>query len=65
MLPQTDVSDHLRVLREAGLVETEPCGRLTYYRLFPEPLQAASARLAELAAANETARAQTRKRACP
>lgn len=30
---QTLVSHHLRVLRDAGLVETSPCGRFTYYRL--------------------------------
>ncbi|MFI9741357.1 ArsR/SmtB family transcription factor [Streptomyces sp. NPDC052494] len=33
---QTNLSNHLRVLREAGVVETEPCGRFTYYRLRPE-----------------------------
>ncbi|MEV0037077.1 metalloregulator ArsR/SmtB family transcription factor, partial [Streptomyces sp. NPDC050804] len=27
---QTNLSNHLRVLREAGVVETEPCGRFTY-----------------------------------
>ncbi|MEV5830931.1 metalloregulator ArsR/SmtB family transcription factor [Spirillospora sp. NPDC052242] len=62
---QSNVSNHLRALREAGLVETEPCGRFTYYRLRPEPLRAASARLDELAGAAEAARAQTRKRPCP
>jgi len=30
---QTLVSHHLRALRDAGLVETEPRGRFTYYRL--------------------------------
>lgn len=30
---QTLVSHHLRALRDAGVVETEPCGRFTYYRL--------------------------------
>ncbi|MFD0855896.1 ArsR/SmtB family transcription factor, partial [Actinomadura adrarensis] len=35
---QTNVSNHLRALREAGLVDTEPCGRFTYYRLRPEPI---------------------------
>ncbi|MEU1862468.1 ArsR/SmtB family transcription factor [Streptomyces gardneri] len=35
---QTNLSNHLRVLREAGVVETEPCGRFTYYRLRPEAL---------------------------
>lgn len=62
---QTNISNHLRVLRDAGLVESEPCGRFTYHRLRPEPLRAASARLGELAGAAETARAQTRKRPCP
>ncbi|GAB3481892.1 metalloregulator ArsR/SmtB family transcription factor [Nocardiopsis coralliicola] len=51
---QTNLSNHLRVLREAGLVETEPCGRYTYYRLRPEALEAASASLAELAGAART-----------
>jgi ArsR family transcriptional regulator len=37
---QTNVSNHLRVLREAGLVETEPAGRYTYYRLRPDALEA-------------------------
>jgi ArsR family transcriptional regulator, arsenate/arsenite/antimonite-responsive transcriptional repressor len=30
---QSLVSHHLRALRAAGLVETEPYGRFTYYRL--------------------------------
>jgi ArsR family transcriptional regulator len=30
---QSGVSNHLRVLREAGVVHAEPCGRFTYYRL--------------------------------
>jgi ArsR family transcriptional regulator len=38
---QTLVSHHLRVLRDAGLVETEPCGRFVYYRLRPGGLGAA------------------------
>jgi ArsR family transcriptional regulator len=33
---QTNLSNHLRVLREAGVVETEPCGRFTYYKLCPD-----------------------------
>lgn len=47
---QTNVSNHLRALREAGLVEAEPAGRYTYYRLVPEVLDALVARLGELAA---------------
>ncbi len=32
---QTNLSNHLKVLREAGVVDTEPCGRFTYYKLRP------------------------------
>jgi ArsR family transcriptional regulator, arsenate/arsenite/antimonite-responsive transcriptional repressor len=32
-ITQPLVSHHLRVLREAGLVRTEPCGAFTYYLL--------------------------------
>jgi ArsR family transcriptional regulator len=60
---QTNVSNHLRVLREAGLVAAEPAGRYTYYRLCPEALDALAAELTSLA---DRARAagQTR-RTCP
>src|SRR3954470_24444454 len=33
---QTNVSNHLRVLRAAGLVASSPAGRYTYHRLVPE-----------------------------
>jgi ArsR family transcriptional regulator, arsenate/arsenite/antimonite-responsive transcriptional repressor len=62
---QTNLSNHLRVLREAGVVDTEPCGRFTYYRLRPELIASLAGRFTELA---ETARETTaagRKRACP
>lgn len=45
------VSHHLRALREAGLVSTEPCGRYTYYRLVPGALDEACAALSALAQA--------------
>ncbi|MEU5991952.1 metalloregulator ArsR/SmtB family transcription factor [Spirillospora sp. NPDC047418] len=61
---QTNVSNHLRVLRDAGLVETEPCGRFTYYRLRPEALEALATRFSELAAAAHTAYDNDRKRPC-
>src|SRR5664280_2862159 len=48
---QTLVSHHLRVLRDAGLVETEPCGRFIYYRLRPSGLDTAREVLGSLAAA--------------
>jgi DNA-binding transcriptional ArsR family regulator len=47
---QTNLSNHLRVLRDAGIVEAEPVGRFTYYRLCPDVLEAVSAHYAELAA---------------
>ncbi len=60
---QTNLSNHMKVLREAGVVETEPCGRYTYYRLKPEVLASLAGRFAELA---ESARAAAEnKRACP
>ncbi|MGW1552387.1 ArsR/SmtB family transcription factor [Streptomyces sp. NPDC002346] len=60
---QTNLSNHLRVLREAGVVETEPCGRFTYYRLKPDVIEALARQFAALA---ETARANAdTKRACP
>jgi ArsR family transcriptional regulator, arsenate/arsenite/antimonite-responsive transcriptional repressor len=51
----TAVSNHLRQLREAGVVETEPCGRYTYYRLRPEVLARVAGQFAALARAAETA----------
>ncbi|MFE2993212.1 ArsR/SmtB family transcription factor [Streptomyces sp. NPDC057889] len=59
---QTNLSNHLKVLREAGLVETEPCGRFTYYKLCPEVLAGLSEQFAELAASARTA--SENKRAC-
>src|SRR5579862_3968083 len=37
-LSQPAVSKHLRVLKEAGLVEVRPDGQRRLYRLRPEPL---------------------------
>ncbi|MBD9735174.1 winged helix-turn-helix transcriptional regulator [Streptomyces sp. H28] len=60
---QTNLSNHLKVLREAGLVETEPCGRFTYYKLKPDVLAGLSGQFAELAESARTAAGN--KRACP
>ncbi|SEQ99590.1 transcriptional regulator, ArsR family [Lentzea xinjiangensis] len=46
---QTNVSNHLKVLREAGFVDTEPCGRFTYYRLRSDALRRVAGSLTELA----------------
>ncbi|MER7111674.1 ArsR/SmtB family transcription factor [Streptomyces sp. NPDC000229] len=60
---QTNLSNHLRVLREAGVVETEPCGRFTYYKLRPDVIAQLADQFAELAATARTA--ADNKRACP
>jgi ArsR family transcriptional regulator len=60
---QPTVSHHLRALREAGLVVTEPHGRFTYYRLLPDAIEAAAGQLAVLAQRART-NADTR-RECP
>ncbi|MGC9542492.1 ArsR/SmtB family transcription factor [Streptomyces sp. UG1] len=60
---QTNLSNHLRVLREAGVVETEPCGRFTYYRLKPDVIALLAGQFADLAESARTA--ADNKRACP
>jgi ArsR family transcriptional regulator, arsenate/arsenite/antimonite-responsive transcriptional repressor len=60
---QTNLSNHLKVLREAGFVETEPCGRYIYYRLKPDVLASLAGQFADLAESARTAAAH--KRACP
>ncbi len=59
---QTSVSNHLRVLREAGVVAAEPSGRYTYYRLVPRVLAQLAAQFADLAAAAQAA--SSRRRPC-
>jgi ArsR family transcriptional regulator len=60
---QTNLSNHLRVLREAGVVETEPCGRFTYYKLRPDVIAQLAGQFADLAESARTA--ADNKRACP
>src|SRR4051812_38808658 len=38
-LPQPAVSQHLRVLKDAGLVPSRPVAQRRLYRVRPEPLQ--------------------------
>ena len=59
---QTNVSNHLRVLREAGVVAAEPAGRYTYYRLRPEVLERLAGQLA--AVAEEARAAEAARRPC-
>lgn len=58
---QNLVSHHLKVLRAAGLVLTEPCGRFTYYRLKPGALDLLRAAVDRLASASH---AEVPKRPC-
>jgi len=60
---QTNVSNHLRVLRRAGLVQTEPHGRYTYYRLRTEALAGLAAQLEVLT--RTATRSDGRRRPCP
>jgi ArsR family transcriptional regulator len=60
---QTNLSNHLRVLREAGVVETEPCGRFTYYKLRADVIAQLAEQLTGLAEQARTA--ADNKRACP
>ncbi|MDQ3611215.1 MAG: metalloregulator ArsR/SmtB family transcription factor [Actinomycetota bacterium] len=60
---QSNVSNHLRALRQAGLVTAEPCGRFTYYRLEPAALVRLGGQLDALRRAAEAA--LDRRRPCP
>ncbi|MDX2645414.1 ArsR/SmtB family transcription factor [Streptomyces sp. NPDC001902] len=62
---QTNLSNHLKVLREAGVVETEPCGRFTYYRLRPEVIESLAGSFTDLAATARATAENNTKRACP
>ena len=57
---QTNVSNHLRVLRDAGLVVSEQAGRYTYHRLVPERLEELSTGMTELASRSRLALAVKR-----
>lgn len=61
---QTNLSNHMKVLREAGVVDTEPCGRFIYYTLKPEVIDALAGSFAALAAAARQTVETGRKRAC-
>jgi ArsR family transcriptional regulator len=62
---QTNLSNHLRVLREAGVVDTEPCGRFTYYKLRPEVIEALAGGFSDLASTARLNQSADTKRACP
>jgi DNA-binding transcriptional ArsR family regulator len=61
-IPQPLVSHHLRVLRDAGLVETERHRYWTYYRVRPGTMRAVAGEIETLA--HRTPRAGERRRPC-
>jgi len=62
-LKQPNVSNHIRVLRHAGLIRGENRGKFTFYHLNPDLLDTAAVHLTQLA---ETARANASTyRECP
>ncbi len=60
---QTNISNHLRVLRDAGLVSAEPTGRYTFYRLRPEATGALADHFTELT--RRAAAARPTRSTCP
>lgn len=61
---QANVSMHLRVLREAGLVDCEKVGRNHYYRVRSAALELIGSRLTAMARASAKAPRDSRP-ACP
>lgn len=59
---QTNISNHIKILRGAGLITNEPCGRYSYHRLQPERLTALSGQLVDLATKAQAL--SERKRPC-
>ncbi len=57
---QPTVMHHLRILRDAELVDAIPEGRFTYYRLRSEPLAALRTGIADLARRAKASRAHRR-----
>jgi ArsR family transcriptional regulator len=57
---QTNLSNHLRVLRDLGVVEAEPAGRFAYYRLRTEVLEKVASHYAQLASRSRLALAVKR-----
>jgi ArsR family transcriptional regulator len=53
-LKQPNVSNHVRMLRQAGLITGENRGRFTFYHLNAAALDAAAAELTQLAASART-----------
>ena len=37
-MPQSSVSSHVQIIRKAGMLESERCGKWTYFRIAPDHL---------------------------
>jgi ArsR family transcriptional regulator, arsenate/arsenite/antimonite-responsive transcriptional repressor len=61
-VPQPLISHHLRILREAGIVDSERWRYWTYYRLRPDALADLSTAMAALA--DSSADSTTQRRPC-
>jgi DNA-binding transcriptional ArsR family regulator len=63
-IPQPLVSHHLKVLRDAGLVESERFRYWTYYRLRPEPFARAGRALTGIAERAPVSGGERRRPCC-
>lgn len=59
---QTNISNHIKALRDAGLITNEPCGRYSYHVLQPDRLAVLSDQLTTLAEKSQGL--SERKRPC-
>jgi ArsR family transcriptional regulator len=62
---QTNLPNHLKVLRESDVVTTEPCGRFTSYKLRPDVIDSLAGFFAEPATTARATAAADKKRSCP
>lgn len=62
---QTNVSNHLRLLRHAGIVTAEPYGRYTYYRLSADVAEQIVRDVGELAESARAVDGADVRRPCP
>ena len=59
-MPQSSVSSHVQIIRKAGLLESERCGKWTYFRIHAKQLPLLT-RIAESFAADPVHKADRKK----
>ncbi|MFD0893873.1 helix-turn-helix transcriptional regulator [Luteolibacter ambystomatis] len=62
-MPQSSVSSHVQILRKAGLLESERCGKWTYFRIQPRFRKLLSTLAASLGSPSQKTEAADLKRA--